>query len=122
MDILQKLKSQKKDKESVLSSIFSKKEKEPEKKAGPEPDPDITPLEKPGTEEKVVFRQERVVSRPQTFHTEGLKEFDLESLKGDENAPIKAEFAQRVGSFIIEGKVDEAITALNELKEILRKK
>ncbi len=123
MDILQRLKSQKKDKDkgSVLSSIFEKTEKEEAKKDNAV-DPDITHIDKPKPEEKVVFREERIISRPQTFHSDGLREFDLESLKADEGATLKAACAQKVNVLIIDGKFEEAIGEITALEAKLASK
>jgi hypothetical protein len=123
MDILQRLKSQKKDKDkgNVLSSIFDKKEKE-EAKKDTEVDPDITHINKPKPEEKVVFREERVITRPQTFHSDGLREFDLESLKADDSATMKAACAQKVSMLIVDGKFEEAIGEITALEAKLAAK
>jgi len=123
MDILQRLKSQKKDKDkdSVISSIFDKKEKEEAKKEGAV-DPDITHIDKPKPEEKVVFREERVISRPQTFQSDGLREFDLDSLKADEGAKMKAACAQKTSGLIVEGKFEEAIGEITALEAKLAAK
>ena len=122
MDILQRLKSQQKkdkDKDSVLSAAFAKKDETP--KGDPAVDPDITQIDKPKPDEKVVFREERVISRPQTFQADGLREFDLDSLKGDEHAAAKAACAQKANALILEGKLDEAIVEINDLKARVKK-
>ncbi len=119
MDILKKLKTEKKEKNDLLSSII-KKDTDEEKK--PEVDNDITQLNNPPkVEEKVVFREERVISRPKTFSTDGIREFTLDSLSPDETENVKMEYAKVINNYIIEGRLDEALELLTELKNKLKK-
>lgn len=122
MDILRKLKSEKKDKENLLSSILQKKEGADDK-AKTQPDPEITQINKPVLEEKrSVLREDRLVAKPKTFTTEGMREFDLESLKADDIANMRIEYARRIESLVVEGKLDDAAALINELRERLKQK
>lgn len=53
------------------------------------------------------------------FRTAGMHEFDMESLATSSDTTLKIEYRLKVGSLIEEGKIDEAIEALNELKSRL---
>jgi hypothetical protein len=53
------------------------------------------------------------------FRTEGMHEFDMESLSASGDGALRVEYKARVGKLIDERKVDEAIEVLKELKSKL---
>ena len=126
MGILDRLKKRKKD-ESVLDALIKKKtskeqpddvvqdsssdievrELSPSQRASDAEDvADITDFEKPIRE----------------FRTSGMHEFELDSLGADSDANIKVEYKVRIGTLIDQGKIDEAIQLLGELKIKLAEK
>ncbi|MCK4251187.1 hypothetical protein KAX97_07050 [candidate division WOR-3 bacterium] len=127
MGIIDKLKKGKKT-ESVLDSLI--KEKEPKEKTEDiiqERSDDIEVREIPSTDHSPVdevaedaMGAAQVEAKPvQEFRTEGMHEFDIESLGASGDANIKVEYKSRVSALIDKNKIDEAINLLQELKEKL---
>ncbi len=119
MDIIKKLKKDKKP-ESVFDSLIKKKPTEEVAKQKPE-DMEVTAL----TPEKLVPGTTAVPEKKETtstreFRTEGMHEFDIESLGTDENASIKIEYKAKIMSLIDENRFDEAMELMKELKEKIR--
>ena len=125
MSIIDRLRKDKKSK-SVLDSLVKKKE--PEKKddeASRPSDIEIRELN-PATEPKIAMPEdigmqpvEEEVKPTREFRTQGMHEFTLDSLGNSPNAGIKAEYQAKVKRLIDEDKLDEAIQAIQELKQKL---
>ncbi len=119
MDIIKKLKKEKKP-ESVFDSLIKKKPAEETSIQKPE-DMEVTALtpEKPlpGTT-PVTEKKETAPTRE--FRTEGMHEFDIDSLGVDGSASLKIEYKAKIMSLIDENRYDEAIELLKELKEKIR--
>jgi hypothetical protein len=62
---------------------------------------------------------EEDVKPTREFRTQGMHEFTLDSLGDSPNAGIKVEYQARVKRLLSEDKIDEAIQALQELKQKL---
>ncbi|MBE0432399.1 hypothetical protein IBX73_02905 [candidate division WOR-3 bacterium] len=114
MDIIDRLKKERKIK-SVFEVILKGME---EKAVQPDKPSDIEVRELdpagPITDEGEV--EENPVP---AFRTAGMHEFDMESLATSSDTTLKIEYRLRVGSLIEEGRIDEAIEVLNELKSKL---
>lgn len=121
MGIVDKLKKKKKS-GSVFDAILKKKKTEKEKKEGvPEKPPDMevtqinaeksyaAPVEKEVEEKRLVTE----------FRTEGLHEFDIDSLGAVSGSNIKIEYKSKITQLIDADKIDEAIRLLLELKDKL---
>jgi len=122
MDIIDKLKKGKKG-ESVFESLIKKKEPQEEKKKEIEnkssdieftqitsDKPPLTPGSAPPTEKKPSSVE---------FRTEGMHEFDIESLGEAGDANIKVEYKSKVNELIDKSEIDAAINLLLELKQKL---
>lgn len=124
MGIIDKLKKEKKN-ESVLDSLV--KEKEPKEKTKDiiqERSNDIEvreiqEIDKPPISEEVMDETQVEAKPKQEFRTEGMHEFDIESLGASGNANIKVEYKSRISELIDKSKIDDAINLLQELKEKL---
>ncbi|MEO0123403.1 MAG: hypothetical protein ABIL69_05295 [candidate division WOR-3 bacterium] len=119
MDIIKKLKKDKKP-ESVFDSLIKKKPTEETPIQKPE-DMEVTAL----TPEKPVPGTTPVAEKKETtptreFRTEGMHEFDIESLGVDGSASLKIEYKAKIMSLIDENRFDEAIELIKELKEKTR--
>jgi len=125
MGILDKLRKEKKS-ESVLDSLIKKKEPQEETK-GIKKAEDIEVRElNPAEAEKVVAPEDAGIQPVQEktiheFRTEGMHEFELDSLGTSTDAGLKAGYKSQVARLIDENKIDEAIRALQELKQKLTK-
>jgi hypothetical protein len=60
--------------------------------------------------------------RTREFRTEGMHEFDIESLGESGDASTRIEYKSRVMALIDDEKIDEAIEVLKELKARLAQK
>lgn len=126
MGILDKLKKTRKN-ESVLDSLIKKKEPDKVKDATFEKSNDIEVRElNPADAEKIAAPEDigmepvqEDVKPTREFRTEGMHEFTLDSLGNTPGAGIKAGYKAKVSRFISEDKIDEAISALQELKRKL---
>uniref|UniRef100_A0A7C4TAV6 Uncharacterized protein n=1 Tax=candidate division WOR-3 bacterium TaxID=2052148 RepID=A0A7C4TAV6_UNCW3 len=117
MDIINKLKRGKKE-ESVFDSLIKKKETKEE--SGTKPvDMEVTAItpDKP-VSESVSAKPANVPKRE--FRTEGMQEFDIESLGVDSGASLKIEYKAKIMSSIDENRFEEAIELIKQLQEKLR--
>jgi len=124
MDILNRLKKDKKS-DSVFDSVIKKKEKEtaPEIVARPT-DMEVTSIS--GDKAAAQEKQAAPVKEPaqkREFRTEGMHEFSLDSLGiPDEHANVRAEYRAKVIALIDQQKYGEAIEMLMELQMKLDEK
>ena len=126
MGILDKLRKGKKSK-SVLDSLIKKKEPDKVKDAAIEKSNDIEVRElNPVDAEKIAAPEDigmepvqEDVKSTREFRTEGMHEFTLDSLGNTPGAGIKAEYKAKVCRLISEDKINDAISALQELKRKL---
>ncbi|MEO0137234.1 MAG: hypothetical protein ABIL39_09935 [candidate division WOR-3 bacterium] len=119
MDIIKKLKKDKKP-ESVFDTLLKKKPAEEKPAVMPE-DMEVTaltPEKSPPEITPVIEKKESVPLRE--FRTEGMHEFDIDSLGVDSNTSLKIEYKAKITRLIDENKFDEAIALINELKEKLQ--
>ena len=128
MGIIDRLKKGKKSR-SVLQSLVKKKEPEKDK-ASETRSSDIEVRElNPANEAKIAMPEdigmqpvEEEVKPTREFRTQGMHEFTLDSLGNSPNAGIKVEYQAKVKQLMSEDKIDEAIQALQELKQKLSDK
>lgn len=119
MDIIKKLKKDKKP-ESVFDTLIKKKPVE-QTPAGKPEDMEVTAInpDKPPSE-AVLFKEKKETVPKREFRTEGMHEFDIESLGVDGIASLKIEYKSKIMTLIDENRFDEAIELLKELKEKAR--
>jgi len=121
MDIIDKLKKGKKDR-SVFDSLIKKKEAEKEFEETPETrPPEIVVRELKATEPQTPQTEpadtEPKEDKPvREFRTEGMREFDFDSLGTSSGANVKIEYKAMIAKLIDENKIDDAIGLLQELK------
>lgn len=120
MDIIDRLKKEKKIRsvfEVILKGMEDKTE-QPEKPSDLEVrelDPTV-----PVADDARPVEEGEIEDRPMPeFRAAGMHEFDMESLGTSSDTTLKIEYRIKVGGLIDEGKIDEAIDALNELKSKL---
>jgi len=119
MDIIGKLKKEKKL-ETVFDSIIKKKET---KESQPKPaDIEVTSISSDKAPATEVPQEKKESPSKREFRTEGMHEFDMESLGLADDAGVKIEYKAKVSTLIDAGKIDEAINLLKELKERLTQK
>lgn len=124
MSILDRLKKGKKM-ESVLDALTKKKEPETGDPAKKPRDLDVEVRElnpSGGGKEEVLedYDMEMVEEKPvREFRTEGMHEFELDSLGTSSDAIVKAEYKFRINDLIDKNQIDEAVTVLEELKRKL---
>lgn len=122
MDIIEKLKKEKKVR-SVFEVIFKSKEAKtaPEEKLADievrELDPASPSVSEPTQEDEVEDEEKPV----REFRTEGMHEFDMDSLSASGEGALRIEYKAKVSKLIDERRVDEAIEILKELKSKLDK-
>jgi outer membrane biosynthesis protein TonB len=116
MGIIDKLKKQKKS-QSVLDALMKEKEPKEEIKEKPS-DMEVreitdTRARMPGekTEDSEAVKETQV----REFRTEGMHEFDIETLGTNADAGLKAEYKAKIIKLIDEDKIEEAIKLLEEL-------
>lgn len=126
MGILDRLKKGKKD-ESVLDALIKKKtSKEQPEDVVQDSSSDIevrelSPSQRASDAEEVADSTD--FEKPiREFRTSGMHEFELDSLGADSDANIKVEYKMRIGTLIDQGKIDEAMQLLGELKTKLAEK
>jgi len=124
MDILNKLKKDKKT-DSVFDSVIKKKEKESTPGFVAKPtDMEVTQIsgdKAPPQEKQALPAKEPAPKRE--FRTEGLHEFELDSLGvPDQQANLKLEFKTKIVALIDQEKYGEAIEMLMELQLKLTEK
>lgn len=124
MSIIDKLKKGKKT-ESVLEALTKKKEPEATDKEGRPRDLDVEvrELNPSGSgKEEVLEEYDTEMVEEKTvreFRTEGMHEFELDSLGTSNDAIVKAEYKFRISDLIDKNQIDKAITLLEELKQKL---
>ena len=119
MDIIKKLKKDKKP-ESVFDTLIKKKPTEEPAIQKPD-DMEVTALtpEKPVPGIAPVIEKKEIGARRE-FRTEGMHEFDIDSLGVDGSASLKIEYKTKIMTLIDENRFDEAIELMKELKERVR--
>jgi hypothetical protein len=124
MSIIDRLKKGKKV-ESVLDALTKKKEPET-KDTGTKPndlDVEVRELNPSGPGKEDVLEDldmEPVDEKPvREFRTEGMHEFELDSLGTSSDAIMKTEYKFRINDLIDKNQIDEAIAVLEELKRKL---
>ncbi len=129
MDIIERLKKKKKG-DSVFDTLIKKKEKKPEKDEKVERPSDIEVRELPDTARASIPEQSEEImditqleAKPvREFRTEGMHEFDIESLGTSSDAALKAEYKSRINNLIDHNNIDGAMALLQELKKKLAEK
>ena len=124
MDIIEKLKKEKKD-QSIFDELIKKKEEK--KQSEHERPPDILVREikqesppEPEPELPAAVADESLPARPaREFRTDGMQEFDIDSLGTAGDAHIKIEYKSMISKMIDENKIDDALELLKELKQRL---
>lgn len=118
MDILNRLKKDKKS-NSIFDSVIKKKEKESTSEfAAKQSDMEVTHIsgDKPAVQEKPATPVKES-SPKREFRTDGLKEFELDSLGvPDKQANLKSEYRAKVIALIDKEQYGEAIEMLMELQ------
>ncbi len=119
MDIIERLRREKK-KRSVFDIILKGKETKVEE-PGKSPDIEVRELEPtapaaPQPEQAGVEAGEEEQKPIREFRTEGMHEFDIDSLGVSGQGALKAEYKARLVHLIDKGTIDEAIELLKELK------
>jgi hypothetical protein len=120
MDIIDKLKKDKKGK-SVFDT-FIKKKKEAEKKqeeARKPSDIEVREIHPESPPPSVPPQEPKPKSVTTEFRAEGLREFDMETLGESAQTNTNVEYKYKVDKLIDDGKIDEAIKLLLELKKKL---
>jgi hypothetical protein len=120
MDIIDKLKKDKKGK-SVFDT-FIKKKKEAEKKqeeARKPSDIEVREIHPESPPPSVPPQEPKPNSVTTEFRAEGLREFDMETLGESAQTNTNVEYKYKVDKLIDDGKIDEAIKLLLELKKKL---
>jgi len=124
MGIIDRLKKGKKV-ESILDALTKKKEPELKDQRTKPSDLDVEVRELnpsgPGKDEALEdLDMEPVNEKPaREFRTEGMHEFELDSLGTSSDAIMKTEYKFRINDLIDKNQVDEAIMVLEELKRKL---
>ncbi|UCD04600.1 MAG: hypothetical protein JSV98_05630 [candidate division WOR-3 bacterium] len=123
MDIIEKLKKEKKVR-SVFEVILKGKEAQaaPEEKLADIEVRELDPASPAGAADSEPTRDDAVEEGEgplREFRTEGMHEFDMESLSASGEGALRVEYKARVGKLIDERRVDEAIEMLKELKSKL---
>ncbi len=131
MNIIDRLKKEKKHK-SIFASLIKRKnaEKEPEIVQEKPDDIEVRELgasDRPTAAEEIIditeLEEKPVEEKPiREFRTEGLLEFDIESLGADKSAHLKDEYKRLIISAIDENRYDKAIHFLKELRAKLKEK
>lgn len=119
MDILNRLKREKKA-DSVMDSVIKKKEKEPQPEIAAQPsNMEVTHIsgDKPAAQEKTTPPPVKEPAPKREFRTDGLREFELDSLGvPDKHANLKAEYRAKLTALYDNGQYGEAIELLMELQ------
>lgn len=126
MDIIDKLKKEKKEQSVFEQLIEKKKEKEKSEETPQTKSPDIVVRELGQQTPQQQVPQPEVPStdapedkRVREFRTDGLHEFDIDSLGTPSDANIKIEYKSMINKMIDENKIDDAMELLKELKQRL---
>ncbi|UCG92842.1 MAG: hypothetical protein JSV97_03800 [candidate division WOR-3 bacterium] len=128
MGIIDKLKKEKKEQSVFEYLIEKKKEQEKPEETPQTKSPDIVvrelgqqPPEQQIVEPEIPSNEDQEDKRVSEFRTEGMHEFDIESLGASSDASIKIEYKAMIAKMIDESKIDDAIELLKELRERLAK-
>jgi hypothetical protein len=122
MDIIEKLKKERKIR-SVFDVIKESKEtkENTEEKANDIEVRELSPAH-PQVNEPDRAETEPAEEKPvREFRTDGMHEFDIDSLGAGGDASTRLEYKARINQLIDTGQLDEAIELLNELKSRLTK-
>jgi hypothetical protein len=120
MDIIEKLKKEKK-----IRSVFDVILEDKNAKEHPEEKPRDIEVRELSAAQPVVDEQEHDENEPEgtrpvrEFRTEGMHEFDIESLGASRDGAIRIEYKTKVCKLIDTGAFDEAIEVLKDLKSKL---
>jgi hypothetical protein len=120
MDIIEKLKKEKK-----IRSVFDVILEDKNAKENPAEKPNDIEVRELNPAQPVVSEPERVEAEPdgtrpvREFRTEGMHEFDIESLGASSDGAIRIEYKTQVCKLIDAGDFDEAIELLKDLKSKL---
>jgi hypothetical protein len=123
MDIIEKLKKDKKIR-SVFDVILDNRES----KEGVEQKPndlevrELSPASAEAVEPEHVHEDTEEPKPVREFRTEGMHEFDIESLGSSTDGAIRIEYKSRVCKLIDTGRFDEAVELLKELRSKLGNK
>jgi len=123
MDIIDRLRKEKKVR-SVFEVILKGKEAQatPEEKLADIEVRELNPASPAGAVDSEPTRDDVVEETEEPlreFRTEGMHEFDMESLSASGEGALRVEYKARIGKLIDERRVDEAIEILKELKSKL---
>jgi len=123
MDIIEKLKKEKKVR-SVFDVILENKEstKSVEGKPGDIEVRELSPASAETAEPGHIHEESDEVKPVREFRTEGMHEFDIESLGSSGDGAIRIEYKSKVCKLIDTGRFDEAVEFLKELKSKLTSK
>jgi len=123
MDIIEKLKKEKKIK-SVFDVILENKESKEsvEQKPSDIEVRELSPSSADSTEPENIHEDPDELKPVREFRTEGMHEFDIESLGSSKDGAIRIEYKSRVCKLIDTGRFDEAVELLKELKSKLANK
>jgi hypothetical protein len=120
MDIIDRLKKEKKDKSVFDTFIKKKKAEEKEQEEAHKPsDIEVRELHPESPPVNVPIQEPKAKPVTTEFRAEGMREFDMESLGEPAEVNIKVEYKSKVDKLIDDGNIDEAIRILLELKEKL---
>ena len=120
MDIIEKLKKEKK-----IRSVFDVILEDKKTKENPEPEPNDIEVRELNPAQPIVNEPERVEAEPEgtqperEFRAEGMHEFDIDSLGASGDGAIRIEYKTQVCKLIDTGAFDEAIELLKDLKSKL---
>ncbi len=123
MDIIEKLRKEKKVR-SVFEVIFKSKDAQtaPEEKLADIEVRELNPASPAGAVDDEPARDDVVEDGEapvREFRTEGMHEFDMDSLSASGEGALRVEYKAKVSKLIDERRVDEAIEVLKELKSKL---
>ena len=121
MEIIDRLRKEKKVR-SVFDAIIRNKEAKeaPEEKLTDFEVRELTPGGTPAVAEPAPDDEVGDEEKPlREFRTEGMHEFDMESLSASGDGALRVEYKAKVCKLIDERRVDEAIEVLKELKSKL---
>ena len=123
MDIIEKLKKEKKIR-SVFDVIL--KNKEPKEGAEQKQNDievrELSPTPTEAVQPEHVHEDADELKPVREFRTEGMHEFDIESLGSSKDGAIRIEYKSKVCKLIDAGRFDEAVELLKELKSRLANK
>jgi hypothetical protein len=121
MDIIEKLKKEKKVR-SVFDMIAKNKttDSDPENKPNDIEVRELHPVQPIASESESAASDQPDARPVREFRTEGMHEFDIESLGSSSDGAIRIEYKTRISKLIDTGQFDEAISLLEDLKSRLK--